>query len=515
MKSLFKPVAVCVALLFTGSSLLAQTRTFPHSAPEAEGVSASAIDSFLTAIGQHQNEFHSFMFLRHGKVIAGGWWNPYRSDLKHTLYSTSKSFTSTAVGFAVSEHRLSVNDKVIKFFPNSLPDTVKPWLAQLTVKNLLTMSVGMDPDPTTRIPFKTTDWIKAFLATPIKNEPGTKFLYNSMASFMLSAIVQKVTGQTVLEYLKPRLFVPLGISGEDWELNKQGINTGGWGLRLKTEDMAKLGELYLHKGKWRGVQLLPEAWVNEATTFKIDQAPGVPQSKKDSSDWMQGYCYQFWRCRHNAFRADGAFGQYIIVMPDQDAVIAITSETANMQDELNLVWKYLLPAMQPRALPANNQADAKLAQDLRSLNLPPLPVSEAGDTAAAHHTFALQSNKLDLGGLAFEFKNDNCSAFFRQSGGIYKIDFGKGKWLAGVTNMPGPSLLTGANENISMLLPFKVDGSYEWTSPNTLVLKLRYIESPHAETITCNFNAGRVSATVEYSFTYGQNKITLEGNTEK
>lgn len=510
MRSFLKYIVICAGALFFCNSLAAQNRSFPRSTPEAEGVSAAAIDSFITAIGQSKNEFHSFMFLRHGKVIAEGWWDPYKPNLRHTLYSTSKSFTSTAVGFAVSEHRLSVDDKVIKFFPNSLPDTVTPWLAQLTVKNLLTMSVGMAPDPTSVIPFTTTDWPKAFLATPIKNEPGTKFLYNSMATFMLSAIVQKVTGQTVLEYLKPRLFVPLGISGEDWEVNTQGINTGGWGLRLKTEDMAKLGQLYVQKGKWNGVQLLPEAWVNEATTFKIDQAPGEPQSRKDSSDWKQGYCYQFWRCRHNAFRADGAFGQYIIVMPDQDAVIAITSETANMQDELNLVWKYLLPAMQPQALPANTTADASLSQHLAALKLPPLPASGAGDTATAHQTFKLKPNKLYIGGFRFEFKNGNCSALFLEGNGIYKVDFGMGKWLPGLTNMPGPSLLTGAHEDISGLLPYKVEGSYDWPDASTLVLKLRYIESPHTETITCHFNGGQLTATVENSFAYGQNKVQLE-----
>jgi len=488
--------------------VFAQTRAFPHSTPEAEGVSASGIDSFLTAAGKSKNEFHSIMVLRHGKVIAEGWWNPYRSDLKHSLYSTSKSFTSTAVGFAVTEGRLKVTDKVIKFFPESLPDTVSPYLAQLTVRDLLTMSVGMEPDPTGVIPFKSVNWVKAFLATPIVHQPGTKFLYNTMATFMLSAIVQKVTGEKELDYLKPRLFEPLGIHGEDWEANEQGINTGGWGLRLKTEDMAKLGELYLHKGMWNGTQLLPAAWVNEATTFKIDQAPGVAQSKKDSSDWMQGYCYQFWRCRHNAFRADGAFGQYIIVMPDQDAVIAITCETPDMQGEINLVWKYLLPAMHPAGLAENKIGDAVLNSHLAALALPPLP--QGSDGQAPEKLFSIKPNALNIGSMEVKFRHDTCRLLLGVNAGVYELNFAIGKWLPGSTSWPAPSLLQGAKEDFSFLAPYKVDGSYTWLDSNTLELKLRYIESPHSEIITCHFNNGQLTATVEPSFSYGQHKVQLQ-----
>jgi CubicO group peptidase (beta-lactamase class C family) len=465
----------------------------------------------LNAVAQSKHEFHSKLILRHGKVIAEGWWNPYSPDLRHSLYSCSKSFTSTAVGFAISEKLLSVNDRVISFFPKSLPDTLKPYLAQLTIKDLLTMSAGQDPDPTSTIPFGSDDWVKSFLSTRIKYQPGTRFLYNTMATYTLSAIVQKVTGKKVLDYLKPRLFDPLGIKGMDWEINNQGINTGGWGLRVKSEDLAKMGQLYLQKGKWNGKQVLPEGWVEEATTFKIDQAPGVTQSKKDSSDWMQGYCYQFWRCRHNAFRADGAFGQYIIVMPDQDAVIAITSETADMQGELNLVWKYLLPAMKTGVLPVNKSADEALSNHLAKLCLQPaggriqkLPVYDK--------TYTLKDNSLHLKSITFHPVNSGYKVSFQTDTATYNMEFGNGKWKAGETNMPGPSLLKGAREDFSILQPYKIDGSCTLLdNAGTLQFKLRYIESPHTETITCHFNGDQFSATVEYSYNYGKNKIELQG----
>ena len=337
-------------LLVVSFSSVAQTGTsLPRSTPEAEGVSSADILKFINASEKSKNELHSFMILRHGKVIAEGWWDPYKPSLRHTLYSASKTFTSTAIGFAVSENKIKLSDKVISFFPKDLPDTISSNLAALTIKDVLTMSDGMDPEP--RQVIKSKNWPKTFLAAPIAYKPGTVFLYNSMGTFMLSAIIQKVTGQKVVEYLRPRLFEPLGISGMDWEENITGINTGAWGLRVKTEDMAKLGQLYLQKGLWNGNQIIPSSWIEEATTAKIIQHPDLPQAKKDSSDWEQGYGYQIWRSRHHSYRADGAFGQYILVWPGLDAVIAITEETPNMQDELNLVWDYLLPAFKKDKLP--------------------------------------------------------------------------------------------------------------------------------------------------------------------
>ncbi len=254
--------------------------SLPRSVPEAEGVSSQGIIDFLDAAAKSPHEFHSLMFLRHGKVVAEGWWNPYKPELRHTLYSTSKSFTATAIGLAVSEKRMSVNDTVISFFPESLPDTVSPFLSELKVKDLLSMSAGQEPDPTFKIVTNDSNWVKAFLAVPIVNKPGTKFLYNTLATYMLSAIVQNVTGEKVIDYLKPRLFEPLSIDGMDWEVDPRGINTGGWGLRLKTEDMAKFGQLFLQKGKWNGNEVLPASWIAEATTKKIDQAPDAPAGKE-------------------------------------------------------------------------------------------------------------------------------------------------------------------------------------------------------------------------------------------
>ncbi|MFI5187864.1 MAG: serine hydrolase domain-containing protein [Chitinophagales bacterium] len=499
-------------LLFTNTNVTAQKITMlPRSVPEAEGVSSNDIIQFLDATAKSKTEFHSFMLLRHGKVIAEGWWNPYRSDLKHTLYSCSKSFTATAIGFAVQEKKLSLDDKVISFFPNDLPDTMSKFLSELTVKDVLIMSDGMEPDPSFAVASKDTNWIKGFLSTPILHKPGTVFLYNSLGTYMLSAIVQKVTGQKTLDYLKPRLFDVLGINGMDWETDLQGINTGGWGLRVKTEDMARFAELFLQKGKWNGKQLIPASWVEEASTMKIMQDPNAPQSRKDSSDWLQGYCYQMWRCRHNAFRGDGAYGQFMIVMPDQDAVLAITAETADMQEGINLVWRYLLPAFKETKLPADGAAVERLKEKIKTLALPVAQKNMRSSTTTINgKIFTASPNALHLQTISFNFSNDLCKVKFQTDEASYPISFGAGKWQTGETNMPGPSLSGSAIENTSMIYPAKIAASYTWKDANTLELVLRYIESPHSETLTCDFHDNKLTIEAMKSLDFGKNKIVME-----
>ncbi|MBE0699599.1 MAG: serine hydrolase, partial [Anaerolineaceae bacterium] len=309
--------------------------SFPTSSPERQGIPSSAILRFVEAIEKKHLELHSFMLLRHGILVAKGWWNPYHPDYPHMLFSLSKSFTSSAVGLAVAEGRLSVDDAVVSFFPDDLPELVSENLKAMKVKHLLTMSTGHAEDTTGRLR-DTVDgnWVKSFLSLEVENVPGKPFVYNSGATYILSAIIQKVTGMTVLEYLRPRLFEPLGIENPTWETCPMGINTGGWGLNVRTEDIAQFGQLYLNKGVWNGRRILAQEWVEQASSAQ------VPNGDNPESDWNQGYGYQFWRCRHGAYRGDGAFGQYCIVMPEQDAVLAITSGLGDMQAVMNLVWIY-------------------------------------------------------------------------------------------------------------------------------------------------------------------------------
>ncbi|HXP59913.1 MAG TPA: serine hydrolase [Dongiaceae bacterium] len=456
-------------------------------------MSSGAILGFLDALERGPHEFHSFMLVRHGQVIAEGWWSPYGARLNHMMYSLSKSFTSTAIGLAVADGRLKVEDRVTSFFPEDLPPNPSENLSLLRVRDLLTMSVGHAQDSTAAIT-KSDNWVRTFLSLPIQNRPGSHFLYNSGATYMLSAIVQKVTGQKVIEYLEPRLFRPLGIAGMTWETCPRGINTGGWGLSIQTEGLAKFGQLYLQKGAWNGNQLLPAGWIEEATSFKIQQPPGPGadlETLKQKSDWHQGYGYQFWCCRHQAFRGDGAFGQFTVVMPEQEAVLAITSESPSMQGELDLVWEHLLPAMQAGALAADRPAQRRLQEKLADLVLSP-PKGRASSPMAAAvsgRRFKMETNTLGVDNVIFVFQAQTCFFTLDDQKGEYRIECGLEQWAAGETSMPGtPPKLTSGDLGPRT----KVAASGTWTDEHTFEMTWRFPETPHHDTVTCRFEGNKV-----------------------
>ncbi|WP_197442374.1 serine hydrolase domain-containing protein [Lignipirellula cremea] len=358
MQKFVLAIVIAVAAFVGPAAILAQSDNLPRSTPEAQGVSSAAIREFVETANQEVNTMHSFMLVRHGHVVAEAWWEPESAEKQHVLWSLSKSFTSTAVGLAVAEGKLSVDDQVLKFFPDDAPPEPSANLKAMRIRDLLTMNTGHQDEVNLR---EADHWVKAFLAHPVPHKPGTHFRYNTPATYMLSAIVQKVTGQTVLEYLTPRLFEPLGIEDPKWDASPQGVSIGGYGLFLRTEDIAKFGQLYLQKGKWNGKRLLPSDWVEQATSKQVSNG------SDPSRDWDQGYGFQFWRCRHGAYRGDGKDGQFCLVLPEQDAVIAITANTRDMQAELNVVWDKLLPAFGDKPLAENPDEQVKLKATIAKL----------------------------------------------------------------------------------------------------------------------------------------------------
>ena len=358
MKMQLCPLTLVMTSLLQLNTLNGQSAALPRSTPESQGVSSAVVREFIETADQQVNSMHSFMLVRHGKVVAEAWWQPESPEKKHVLWSLSKSFTSTAVGLAVHEGKLSVDDLVLDFFPDDTPAEPSANLKAMRVRDLLTMSAGHQDEVNWRA---APDWVKAFLSHPVPHKPGTHFRYNTPATYMLSAIVQKVTGQTVLEYLTPRLFEPLGIENPKWDASPQGISIGGYGLFIRTEDIAKFGQLYLQRGMWNGKQILPAEWVDLATSRQVSNG------SNPDSDWNQGYGFQFWRSRHGAYRGDGKDGQFCIVMPEQDAVIAITANTGNMQAELNIVWDQLLPAFHDGVLSENPKELDRLRMTIQSL----------------------------------------------------------------------------------------------------------------------------------------------------
>jgi CubicO group peptidase (beta-lactamase class C family) len=344
-----------MGLLGMTSTLWAEPATLPRSTPESQGVSSLQVRKFIEAADKRVTTMHSFMLVRNGHVVAECWWKPEAPDKPHVLWSLSKSFTSTAVGLAVAEGKFSIDDPVLKFFPEDAPASPSEKLRMMRVRDLLTMSTGHETEPDVR---GRTDqsWVKTFLEHPVPHKPGAHFQYNTPATYMLSAIVEKTTGQTVLEYLKPRLFEPLGIENPRWDTSPQGITLGGYGLFVRTEDIAKFGQLYLQKGQWNGNQLLSPEWVALATSKQVSNG------SDPTKDWDQGYGFQFWRSRHGAFRGDGKDGQFCVVIPERNVVIAITANTRDMQGQLNVVWDELLSAFADAPLPENTEEQAKLKE---------------------------------------------------------------------------------------------------------------------------------------------------------
>lgn len=502
---------VCVLLSFYASPLstsVAQQSTWhhtsrhlaavdnslflPRSTPERQGISSSDILDFVDTADQQIDTMNSFMLVRHGHVVAEGWWGPYDAPTPHILYSLSKSFTSTAVGLAIAEGKMSLDDEVLKFFPDDAPSEPSNNLKAMRVRDLLRMATGNQ----TEAPIRAGDvtWTRTFLAHPVPFKPGTHFLYNSPATYMLSAIVQKVTGMTVLDYLKPRLFEPLGIENPRWENNPQGISVGAYGLSLRTEEIARFGQLYLQKGKWKGKQLIPSQWIDEAT------ARQTSNGSSPNSDWDQGYGYQFWRSRHNSYRGDGAFGQYCMVIPELDAVVTITSGVRDMQSVMNLVWNKLLPAMKPNQLPENASARRKLEAKLAGV-LVKLPSGQTTMPLAAKISgkwFEFPENNRGVKALSFDFNSLSAALIVRTTGGEIRTPIGIGSWSKSTS-----AFANGLDKFLSVPEQPLVAASGAWSANDTFNVKLVLYQTPFYTALTFKFDGDRLLFDTEYNVAFG------------
>ncbi len=475
MKTLTRFIVCFALVLVAPSSHAASTKpfSFPRSTPESQGVSSAAVLTLVEALDQI-DAMNSFMLVRHGQVIAEGWWTPYDAQSNHELYSLSKSFTSTAVGMAVAEGKLSIDDEVLKFFPEDAPSAPTNNLKAMRVRDLLTMSAGhQDETPSAADKISA----KAFLAHPVPHKPGTHFKYNTPATFMLSAIVQKQTGLSVLDYLRPRLFEPLGITQPVWNTNWQGISLGGYGLNVRTEDIARFGQLYLQRGQWQGKQLIPKDWVELATSRQVSNG------SNPKSDWDQGYGFQFWRSRNGAYRGDGAFGQYCLVLPEQDAVVAITSGVKDMQGMLNLIWDKLLPAFEPKRLKADAVTGRKLKEKLASLTVRPAEGSDSSPIAAKFlgRKFAFPANeqKLEAITLTANKGRRGVTVSIQSSGVTHQFPSGHREWQKGRGSfgayLDQPAATTSA-----------------WAKDDTLVVKQCFSETPFYVTHKLRFDGNQL-----------------------
>ncbi len=329
-------------------------------------------------------EPHSLMLLRDGHVLAEGWWAPYAADRVHLLYSLSKSFTSSAAGLAVHEGLLSLDDTVLSHFPELEEEITDPRSRRMLVRHVLAMASGHREETLQRaLDIDPVDLVRGFLLLPPDEEPGTVFAYNQPCTYTVARIIQRVTGQSLTEYLRPRLLEPLGIDDVGWIRDDAGYELGFSGLHATTEAIAALGQLYLQNGEWDGRQVLPSDWVELATRSHVSNGTSP------ASDWEQGYGFQFWMARHG-YRGDGAFGQFCVVLPEHNVVLAMTGQSEDMQGVLNLAWEHLLPAIGGRGDAVGSvEADTTLATQLASLSLAPLEGGLAdGDETTAIGSYA-------------------------------------------------------------------------------------------------------------------------------
>lgn len=362
LRWLVRAAFVCAA----AASAHAQTEPFSWqtSSPEEQGIDSTQLARMCAQLQRDRVSLHGFVLVRHDRIVAEAYVFPYAAASRHTMYSVSKSFTSSLIGIAIGQGLISsVDERVADIFANVTSQPLAERMGRMTLRHLLTMSSGHSNDTTGRIT-STLNWERAFMELPVEEEPGTRFVYNSGASYMLAAAVQRKSGTTAAAFAEQHLFRPLGITDYTWDTSPQGVISGGWGLSLRPRDMARFGLMYLHGGRWEGRQVVPESWVNEATRRQMHNG--------NAGFWGSGYGYQFWMNDFGGFRADGAFAQYIFVLPEHDLVAVFTNNlTSDTELPARMIRQYILPTLSTTPLPANPRGEALLARVAESVGAQP------------------------------------------------------------------------------------------------------------------------------------------------
>ena len=478
--------------LMASLSANAQINELPRSTPEEQGVPSKAIVALFDSLhALPLTDMHAVVVMRHGKVIGEMYPKPYAPEYRHTIYSCSKTFVGIAVGLAIEDNRLRLDDRIAAIFPELLPDSVSKDLADMTVRHLLTMASGVKPDWNMRSRGK--EWIRTFLSKPVK-EPGTQYAYDSMVSYMLAAVVQKVTGKKLTEYLQERVFTPMNVTEWAWEESPEGVNTGGWGVHIQPESLAKFGQLILNEGSWEGKQLVPAEWIRE-------------MCKKHRETGREVYGYHIWHCggHDGAVRADGALGQYVISVLDKDMVVVMTEATlGNGRDQRRLIWDVLLPHIQDEPLPANKKDYQKLLKKQEGYKL-----TEVKGKASSAFASNWENKTIELGKNTFGWKSLKLNFGKKQvtmtvtetSGKSYELPFGYQQWMTTTFDSYPPYSITPIDRFKGLEGPYYASGSYAWISKEELQLKVHYVNWVSALEMTFRLDEnGEVKLNVQTNY---------------
>lgn len=455
----------------TGSTLARVT-------PREAGISSNAVLALLDDARTRQLDLHDLLIYRRGALGVELYKWPYRAEQPRIMHSVAKSFTSAAIGLALEEGALHLDDKVISFFPSELPAVVDDKLAGMTVKDLLTMRTGHAAETSgARWRGLKTSWTAEFFKIPLAHPPGAQYVYTSAASYMLSAILTRATGETLHDYLRRRIFEPLGIEGEHWDLAPEGINPGGNGLTCKPEDLLKFGVLHLYRGMWEGKRILPADWIESAT-------------RRRGAD---GYGYHWVTETQGEFFAMGLFGQLIGVFPGYDAVIVINSAIQHTE----ACSRVLVPLLQ-RHLAAlfletgidETGGDRALSAAVAELATPDPLASGATPRPGLLGTrrYSLSPNHLRFRELTIQVTEDACTLQLRSERGEYAIRSGIGHWIEGKTRLPGARLHHGYD-----LEGTPVMAGARWKSDNTLEMDWIFIASVFRDRVVVQFDDDRVT----------------------
>jgi CubicO group peptidase (beta-lactamase class C family) len=436
-------------------------------------VDPAGVLAFLDALEARPDiELHSLMLVRHGHVVAEGWWRPYSADRPQLLYSLSKSFTSTAAAFAVAEGLLDLDDTVVSHFPEFDADIVDPGSRSMRIRHIAAMASGHEQETWSQaVAMDSHEPVRGFLLIPPDRPPGTVFAYNQPCTFTLASIVQRDAGMPLTRYLRPRLFDPLGIGQVGWH-TFAGREQGYTGLHARTEDIAKLGQLYLQRGRWDGSQLIPESWVAQATSRQIDN------SSQSNPDWRQGYGFQFWMSRHG-YRGDGAFGQFCVILPEYDAVVVTTTATRDLQALLDAMWVHLLPAL-GQSDPSDGSQE-QLASRLAGLELAAYQADAEPATwqpwlsEPFKVAIAADQTQLALTSIRLQRTREGLQVILNELDNALSFAVGTRGWTVSTpTDMSG----TG--------IPVAAAGG--WSDQHTLRLEVIFLETPHRLDIVCSLD---------------------------
>jgi CubicO group peptidase (beta-lactamase class C family) len=455
------------------------TNLLPRSGPAAQGVDPAAVLAFVDAVEADPDvELHSLMLLRRGSVVAEGWWAPHSPDRARLLYSLSKTFASMALGIAVAEGRLGLDDPVLAHLPELDRELTDARSRAIRVRHLAAMASGHDREMLDEaFSADPLNPVRGFLRLPPDADPGTLFAYSQPCTLTLALVLERVTGQRLSEYLRPRLLDPLGIGDVAWQTSPPGCEQGFSGLFARTEDVAALGLLLLRGGRWEGRQLVPAEYVAAASSHQV--ATAGCQGSESGPDWQQGYGYQLWQSRHG-FRGDGAFGQFCLVLPEHDAVVAITAETSAMQAVLDHVWERLLPGLADAPVSGADDGERALRDRLAGLRLPPVP-GRAHPGDAREPVAGGPASGTVLTEVTVEAGDDGPRLTLTEDGNALTATVGVGDWW-----------VTEARDRAGDGVPVATSGG--WQEDGTFRAAVIFLETPHRLDVSCPPRGGARTA---------------------